>query len=326
MENKSAQIFNAAIVAAAVSALNELGFFDALKDQHKVEIEDFCQNNSLHPMSFNALINSLAYMDIVEWDEEEKIVIQGATFTQFYKDKGYFLWLVRGYGHMLQNLASITYNKSRTGDFTRRDGKYIAMAGRDYGAQYVDSHFEDALVKEPFKAAADIGCGSAERLINLVNRNPDLHAVGIELNEDAVNLARKSVASAQLEDRISIIQSDVTSLSPLSELSQIDLLFSFFMAHDLWPRDNCLKALQNIRTVFPNATRFLLCDTYRSGLSPTEERPIFTLGFEITHAVMGQYIPTSAEWLELFEEAGWECVAQQEIGIPNSAIFDLRPM
>jgi len=39
---------------------------------------------------------------------------------------------------------------------------------------------------------------------------------------------------------------------------------------------------------------------------------------------MGQYIPSVAEWMDLFDEAGWQCVARRDIGIPFSAIFDLR--
>jgi hypothetical protein len=53
--------------------------------------------------------------------------------------------------------------------------------------------------------------------------------------------------------------------------------------------------------------------------------PIFTLGFELTHAVMGQYIPLESEWLEVFDEAGWDCANAREVGIPFSKIFDLRP-
>jgi len=71
--------------------------------------------------------------------------------------------------------------------------------------------------------------------------------------------------------------------------------------------------------------RFLLCDTYRSELSISHEIPVFTLGFEVTHAVMGQYIPSLSEWMELFAEAGWRCATRRFIDLPFSCIFDLRP-
>ena len=111
---------------------------------------------------------------------------------------------------------------------------------------------------------------------------------------------------------------------PSPEFSQVDVIFCFFMGHDLWPRANCLSTLRGIRSVFPRAKRFLLCDTYRSDLLPSDETPIFTLGFELTHAAMGQYIPGLSEWMDLFQEAGWTCVDRRDVGIPFSAIFDLR--
>ena len=52
--------------------------------------------------------------------------------------------------------------------------------------------------------------------------------------------------------------------------------------------------------------------------------PIFTLGFEVTHAAMGQSVPSHQDWLDLFEETAWTLGDEYPIGIPFSCIFDLR--
>ena len=190
--------------------------------------------------------------------------------------------------------------------------------------KFADPPFTEVMDQEPFAVAADLGCGSAERLINLARARPDFRGVGVEVNKGAVDLARRSIQQAGLQDRLQIVHFDVKNLVYQQEFEDVEVLFCFFMGHDLWPRPNCLKAFRSIRSAFPSLKRFLFSDTYRSDCPVPGDVPIFTLGFEFTHALMGQYIPSLQEWEDLFEEAGWTCHARRDISIPFSSIFDLR--
>jgi hypothetical protein len=76
---------------------------------------------------------------------------------------------------------------------------------------------------------------------------------------------------------------------------------------------------------FPQAHTFLLADTYRSERITDPAAPIFTLGFEFTHALMRQYIPSIEEWRSFFDDSVWSLVAVHELEIPYSAIFQLGP-
>ena len=261
----------------------------------------------------------------VELDDARTTAKPGPRFDEAYADKGYFLWLMRGYGNLLQNLASIVKEHDTTTDGIGRDGKYIAMAGRDYGAHFVDPHFTEAMDEVPFTVAADLGCGSAERLLGLARARPDFRGVGVEVNKGAVDLARRNIKAAGMADRVQVVHFDVKNLAYQPEFEDVEVLFCFFMGHDLWPRPNCLRAFKSIRQAFPNLKRFLFSDTYRSDLPLDQEMPIFTLGFEFTHDLMGQYIPSVAEWEDLFGEAGWDFRGKRDLSIPYSAIFDLRP-
>ena len=151
-----------------------------------------------------------------------------------------------------------------------------------------------------------MGCGSAERLINLATKFPSVHGIGIDINSDAVKVAQKAVQVAGVESQIKIIQADMRKLEPQSEFLDVDTLFCFFSGHDLWPWENCLHIMRNFHTAFPNIKRFLLCDTYRSGIVPSSDIPTFTLGFELIHSFMGQHIPSITEWMALFSESGWK--------------------
>ncbi|MGB0598425.1 MAG: methyltransferase domain-containing protein [Rubripirellula sp.] len=320
----SSRIFNATVVASAISAAFDLGLFDEMRAEGKISIRRFCERNDLHCNTVRAILIALQTEKIVKFDSEKDVASTDELFQQVFFDKGYFAWLVGGYGAMLQNLSAIAKNENRKGDFSGRCGQRIASAGRDYGAHFVDRSFKAFLEEANYKAVADLGCGSAERLIQIGTANRNLQGIGIEVNSGAVSLARSSIAKAGLQDRIQVVAGDLRELSPSHDWEDVELVFSFFMGHDLWPRQQCLLALQNVRKMFPNAHRFLLCDTYRSQSLEKADVPIFTLGFEFTHMVMGDYVPTLNEWMELFEETEWECDACHSIGIPYSCIFDLR--
>ena len=324
MESETARIFNSAIGASAIAASFELGLLDALQEDDVLDLEAFCSEQDLTVWSVTSILQVLHRFDIVRVSEDRKTASRGEGFDQAFEDKGYFLWLMRGYGNLLHNLAMIVETGNCTTDGILRDGKYIAMAGRDYGARYVDEPFDAVLGEEPFRVVGDLGCGSAERLIKILSKSPELRGVGVEVNKGAVDLARRSIAQAGLSERLRIVHSDVKNLILQPEFEDVEVLFCFFMGHDLWPRPNCLKALRSIRTAFPSVGRFLLCDTYRSDLPDDRQTPIFTLGFEFTHALMGQFIPSVAEWEDLFAESGWSCVGTRDIAIPYSTIFDLR--
>jgi len=324
MNASVSDIFNSAIVACGISAFDELGLLEELQDEGSIDVAALCADRELHAPSIKALILGLHKARIVALDEDRGIVVRGPLFGETLMNKAYFLWLVRGYGHMLANMATLVQNKHRNGAFIQRDGDYIALPGRNYGARFVDGYFDRVLREEPFRVAADLGCGSANRLMELAKERPDFRGVGVELNCEAVERATRTIEAQKLTGRVTVVQGDVKHLAPRPEYEEVDVIFSFFMGHDLWPREKCLECLDRIQRVFPNAKRFLLSDTYRSDLAIERGFPIFTYGFEMTHAIMGQSIPTISEWLELFEESPWTCVKRKEIGIPFSCIFDLR--
>ncbi|MGB5633815.1 MAG: class I SAM-dependent methyltransferase, partial [Waterburya sp.] len=291
MNNRLADVFNSTMISSAISAADELGLIEQLKQEQTIEINTFCQENDLHYLSVEAIISALCCFDICQLNDNNRIVQQGSLFAEAYRDKGYFLWLIRGYGYLLQNLASIAKNENRFHDFINRDGKYIALAGRDYGQKFVDSYFEELLEEFPYQFVADLGCGSGAKLINIAKKSPAVRGIGIDINSGAVETAQIAVDNAELQARVKIIEGDMSKLDNQPDFDEVDVVFSFFNGHDVWPRNNCLKFLQNLHLAFPNVKRFLLCDTYRSDTIPSENVPIFTLGFEFTHGIMGQYIP-----------------------------------
>lgn len=320
----STSLFNSAIAGAALSAAFELGLLEALDRSPELSLKEFCEARGLDHRALSSFCWALHTAEVVRWSPASDRVATGTGFADAYANKGYFMWLWRGYGHMLQHLAPLAQTRNRTGSFFQRDGAFIVEAGRDYAA-FVDQTFRQVLESQPFRSAADLGCGSAERLIRLAKERQDFVGLGVEVNPQAAAFARTQVEKANVGGRVQVVHGDARDLAPGAALSEVEVVFSFFMGHDLWPKAAAVHALRRIREAFPRAERFLLCDTVRSELPPEAEPPIFTLGFELTHAVMGHYVPSLTEWAEVFEAAGWRCAAQHPIGIAHSVIFELRP-
>jgi phenylpyruvate C(3)-methyltransferase len=318
-------IFNSAIATYSISAAYELNILDELQHFGFINIKDFCCSKDLHVSSVEAIINALCCVDVCTQSYDKDTFKKGSLFTDVYRNKGFFLWLTRGYGHLMQNLASVSVNSNRVSDFIQRDGKSIAIASYEQGSAMVDPYFEKVLLEASFNTIVDLGCGSGERLIKLATKYPHIKGIGIDINSKAVSFAKSRIEKKELSARINVLQGDMRYLETRSEFKDVDTLFSFFSGHDMWPKENCLQLMQNLRQVFPNLQRFLLCDTYRSDVVPSDNIPVFTLGFETVHAVAGQYIPSLREWMDLFAVSGWKCVGQNDVEAPFSTIFDLRP-
>lgn len=176
------------------------------------------------------------------------------------------------------------------------------------------------------KRVVDLGCGSGQRIIDLASRDPGVSCVGVDISGDAVRLASDKVTSLGLSDRVIIGQADVGVLDPDPVFDDIDVITCVFMGHDFWPFDDCVATLRRLRAVIPVARRLLLCDVARTGTWHGPETPIFTLGFEYAHALMGVYIPTFAEWQRAFAVSGWVCEAVHDLAAPpNGHLFELYP-
>jgi phenylpyruvate C(3)-methyltransferase len=331
MSDEVSKIFNSTIAAASISAAFEIGLLDALKDGRPLNVTGYCGEYQLDPATVRAMLYALASFDIVRLDAASDRAWSGTLFAEVFSTKGYFMWLVRGYGKMWQDLGVLArrghqLSEPSNSDTAARDGMSIARASRDYGANFVDRHFDQLLDVEEFSVVADLGCGSAGRLQRILGRYANARGIGIDINSGTVELARDAVNRASGSDRLRIVQADVRHLAPSPQFREVDVLLCFFMGHDLWPRPQCVAVFRSLLKIFPAVKRFLFCDTYRSDAPPSSSLPTFTLGFEVSHAVMGQYIPTEAEWIELFEESGWYSAEKCPIDIPFSSMFDLRPI
>ncbi|GHG75511.1 hypothetical protein GCM10018980_72950 [Streptomyces capoamus] len=318
-------IFNASVASSAIGAAWEAGALDELADHDKLDIAEFAERQDLDPSAVEGMFQALASVRIVQ--RSAGMVFPDVNFAEVFRAKAFYHWLSRGSAALFADMPAVLRNENRTGQFYRRDSSAIAVACRDINANFFDPVFHGVVDKLEFTKIADLGCGSGERIISVLRGNPDTTGLGIDIAEGALSVAEEAVRESGFDDRISFILDDATAPAPHAEFADVDLLTSFLMGHDLWPRDNCVASLRRLRAAFPNVRRFLLGDTARTTTIPDSEIPVFTLGFEVAHRMMGVYLPTLQEWRGVFEEGGWRLVAEHRVETPaDSVIFELEPL
>lgn len=319
----AARIFNSVVAGFAVSAAWEIGALDELAAAGSLDVAEFCRRGDLHVASVHAVFAALAAVDVVH--RADGVVRTGPGFAEVHRDKAFFHWLTAGCGDLLTAMPGIVRNGARTGEFYRRDGAAVARACREINRQSFDVAFRTILDGlGDVASVADLGCGSGERLAQLAGRWPRARGVGVDASPAALCAAGAHLAGQGLAGRVDLVEGDVRAMAFDERFAGVELLTCFMMGHDLWPREQCRASLRRLRTAFPDVRRFLLGDTARTRDVPDRDKPVFTLGFETAHDLMGVYLPTLDEWAEVFESSGWTLVRTHPVVVPReSAVFEL---
>jgi phenylpyruvate C(3)-methyltransferase len=320
-----ADIFNSAVAASAIGAAWEVGALDELLERGSLEVGEFARRGDLHQPSVAGMFAALASRGVVA--RQGTTIVPGPHFAETCRHRAFFHWLVQGSGELWRRMPLVMHNEHRVGAFHRRDPAAISYACREINQRCFDPAFWAAMDNLGYQPAlvADLGSGSGDRLIQIVERLPRTRGLGLEIAPPAIELAAAEVAGRGLGERIAFVAADVRRLAPRPEYREVDLLTCFMMGHDFWPRDDCVQLLRQLRDQFPNVRRFLLGDTARTVGLPAEQPPVFTLGFEVAHDLMGVYLPTLDEWDGAIEDGGWKCVRKQVIATPSaSVVFELE--
>ncbi|GAB2886959.1 class I SAM-dependent methyltransferase [Streptomyces mayteni] len=317
-----ADTFNGAIASAALSAAWEIGLLDELDQRRRVDIAAFAERRDAHPHTVRAILVALSSRRIVSLDPERETAETDIGFDDAFRARAFFYWLTRGCGELLTTLPVKVVNSLRQGGFVRRDARAISVACRNITQTFFDPPLRDMIDGLEMDAVADLGCGGGERLLMLAALKPEARLIGVDMSTSAITVAREAAREAGVQDRVTLTQDDLVTMGPRPEYAKVDTVTCFLMGHDLWPRQNCVRTLRRLRTVFPDVRNLILGDTCRSTGLDGPEHPLFTLGFETVHSVMGQLLPTIDEWSTAIEEGGWRIADRRLLDVPAFSFID----
>ncbi|MCE7079475.1 methyltransferase domain-containing protein [Streptomyces sp. ST2-7A] len=314
-ERALATLYNSAVAAWALAAAWEIGALEELHRERRLDVRAFAIRENLDESSTVGLFRALAVAGIVR--REGTVVTPRERFEEAYRTKSFFHWLTRGSAELFREIPSVLPRANRTGDFYRRDPAAIAYACREIDEVTYAPTFRKALREIDFtpRRVADLGCGSGARLRQILELYPSATGIGIDVADPALEVARAELEAAELGHRAGFVHGDVLRLSPAPEYDSVDLLTCFMMGHDFWQdrgREGAIATLRGLREAFPGARRLLIGDATRTTFAD-DELPVFTLGFELGHDLMGTYLPSIAEWESVIPESGWELVGMHRI-------------
>jgi len=321
----AASIYNSAVAAWAIAAAWEIGALDELHQSRTLDAESFAARHGLDPVGTVGLFRALASVGVVR--RRGAVVTVAAGFDEVYRYKSFFHWLSRGSAELFRQMPAVLVSENRVGSFYQRDSAAIAYACREIDELCYAPAFWAAMGRLDFELTnvVDLGCGSGARVLDILARYPRARGIGVDIARPALDGARADAAAAGAADRVAFIEADVLELDERPEFADVELITCFMMGHDFWPRDSCVTALRRLRKVFPSAQRLLLGDATRTGDIPDTELPVFTLGFELGHDLMGAFLPTVADWESVFDEAGWTLARTNRIDMTvGEVVFELE--
>ncbi|MEO3756423.1 class I SAM-dependent methyltransferase [Streptomyces sp. B6B3] len=312
-----ARIYNSAGAASAIGAAWELGVLDELKDVGALDVRRFAAERKLDEMSTAGLLSALSAVEVVRRDDDR--ALPGAHFDDVYRTRSLLRWLtggrVRGPLPTPADRAADDQGRAahrpETSEFCYDPWFWEAVDGFDFDVRLV----------------ADLGCGSGDRILQILRRHPGARAMGIDTLRPALTVAATRVREAGLAHRAAFLEADVRTVEDISEFAEVDLLTCFLMGHEFWPRDRCVDTLQRLRDQFPGTRRFLIGDATRAADSTDQELPLFSLDFELDQDSSAAFLPTVTDWESVFEPGGWRLLRKYWINITfGEVIFELEPL
>ena len=226
-------------------------------------------------------------------------------------------WLQEAAG-LHSNLISQTVRKLRNGELWNledQDGEIIARSSRIFEAfqtEAIDRFFPSSGVA----SLLENGCGSGFYIKYAANRNPSLAGVGLELQPNVADVARRNISEWGLQGRVRIEVGDIRLKAPDECFSIVTLYNNIYY----FPVESRVSLLQHIRQ-FIKPGGFLLLITCCQGGS---------LGVEVLNlwgaaTLTGGRLPTKPELISQLHDAGFQDVQTIRL-IPGEACFAFKAL
>jgi 4-hydroxy-2,2'-bipyrrole-5-carbaldehyde O-methyltransferase len=119
---------------------------------------------------------------------------------------------VVGIHHKILVQAPKFIKNNQKWNFGDHDGKLVARSSRTL-EPFIFEAIERTFPPSGANRLLEVGCGSAAYMKFAVRMNPDLTAVGLELQKDVAEMAAENISSWKLSDQISIECNDIRDYS-----------------------------------------------------------------------------------------------------------------
>lgn len=238
-----------------------------------------------------------------------------------YRDKGYLLWLSGGYAHVLQQLDTFLSGTKTYGREVVRNGHWVAVGSAQVGKVDVVPYLWEYLELLHITHMLDLGCGSGRFLLTACEAF-GCTGVGVDINAEACEEAMRNVNAAGLNERVRIVQADVTDVHAIPALEQTQLVSAFFLLHEIFALGEpvFIDYLKEMRALLPANARFLIVEV-TPPVHQLATPELFTPEYGLLHAVMSQTLATEQMWKMMLEQAGFTVEYIIPVGVPGGIMI-----
>jgi 4-hydroxy-2,2'-bipyrrole-5-carbaldehyde O-methyltransferase len=174
---------------------------------------------------------------------------------------------------ILQEIVILHHNLLTETPARLRQGRLLELSDSDGELIARSSRLLEPLVCEAVDAAVpamgplsllEVGCGSGIYIRHACRRNPQLTALGLELQPQVAEFARANLAAWGLAERVSIETGDIRGLSPAQPFDLLTLHNNIYY----FPRDEWPALLLHLKHLLRPGGRLLLTTSCLGGSAP----------------------------------------------------------
>ena len=303
-----------------LSSFHDTGVFEVLKELKPKSSKEISEKLSLNKFILESGLNFLVNADnsIIK-DKNGDYQMTALGQKRIFSDQAMAMALgaVGAYHVLLTNFTSSMKNELVYGKDFIRDGRLVAKssvltgkANYSWVAQKISDLNVDTVV--------DLGCGSGDIIIDFCKRQNSFRGIGLDIDPEAIQVARENVKQNKLDDRIELITGDMLDPSTYSHKISSKgekVAFNAIMAlHEFLINGEIavVNVLKKMKQEFPGSYfilgEFNRCTDEEFSKIPLYERMHMLFYQEIIHGLTDQDLASLDTWKKIFKEAEVELV------------------
>jgi hypothetical protein len=326
------QAFNGYVAATVVNALDRLGIWDRLAADPLLDLRVVAAESgpAVRERVLRELVRAAATCGWLRLQDDGGTALLTSAGQEIVRMRGYFTWGVGGYNDVFGQAHRIASGEATFNTDVLRDEAMVALGSGQNDRSFMAGTLDEVLSGVDFSVLADLGSGISARVSRVVGDRPGTRGLGLDISGPATELGHRTIAEAGLASRVRAIRTDVLDVchrdAHRAELAEVDTVMSFFLLHDLLADPSTRHlTFPRLREAFPAARTFVLADTMlRPDAENSTTLPVFSLGFELAHALMGVPLHTKETYEELFAAAGLVPRRIVPFGTPHSWLYVLE--
>lgn len=328
LKNWAQSIRNGYTRAFIIFALHEAGVFNLLRKGTPKTAQEIASKCNLEPYLLESVLNFLYHSDKILIKRENKFSLSKYgdwLFTDMVLTMAY--GAIGAASCLLYELVPCLRKEKKYGVDFVRSGDLVAK-GSYYTGKQNYPWIVDELKELKTNVVADLGCGSAEILINVCKANRKLKGIGIDISAKALEEARGRIINSGLSRKIRLVPGDIAKPETYyAKIKDVEAFNAMMVMHEFLQNgeQNVVEILRGMKECFPGRYLFIgeldppSDEEYQSMPYPERIHPLFA-HYIIHPLTWGGYCMKKDRWVKLFKKAKLEIVKIKDDFYPTRLV------